>query len=176
MARPSSLTPERPLVVIVMGVSGSGKTTVGTALAARLGVPYADGDDFHAPDNVAKMARGEALTDADRAPWLQAIASWLRGHARGGAVVSCSALRRAYRDVLSAAVPSAIYLHLTGSEALLRQRASARRGHFMPVSLLHSQHATLEPLASDERGVVLDVARTPHALIDAFLDLARALG
>ncbi|MET0341127.1 MAG: gluconokinase [Polyangiales bacterium] len=168
----------RPLVVVVMGVSGSGKTTVGEALAAHLSVPYADGDDFHSEANVAKMARGEALTDVDRAPWLAAIAAWMRAHGEhggSGAVVSCSALRRAYRDVLSAAAPAAIYLHLTGSEDLLRERVSGRRGHFMPASLLRSQLDALEPLAPDERGVALDVARTPDALVAAFVDFARAL-
>ena len=134
---------ERARLVVVMGVSGAGKTTVGTALAARLGVPYADGDGFHAPDSVAKMARGEPLDDVDRVPWLDAIADWLRAHADRGAVVSCSALRRAYRARLSAAAPATTYLHLTGSDALCPACEHAAR----PLHAVHGRLALVPRVA-----------------------------
>lgn len=150
-----------------MGVSGTGKSLIGSMLATRLGLPFADADDFHTPENIAKMARGEPLDDADRAPWLATLAGWLAEHGRTGAVLSCSALKRAYRDVLRRGAPAARFLHLTGDAALLGERIAQRSGHFMPASLLASQLATLEPLAADERGLVLDVHATPEALVEA---------
>ncbi|PRX44172.1 gluconokinase [Prauserella shujinwangii] len=144
-------------VIVVMGVAGSGKTTVGTALAAMLGVPYAEADDFHSPANIAKMSAGVPLTDADRMPWLRAIARWIGAHTHGGGVVTCSALKRRYRDVLRAGGP-AWFLHLHGDRDLLARRLTARRGHFMPVALLDSQLADLEPLEPDEPGRTVDIA------------------
>jgi gluconokinase len=139
--------------IVVMGVSGSGKTTVGLALAARLGLPYADGDAFHSAANVAKMHSGIPLDDADRAPWLDAVGAWLAAH---DGVMSCSALRRAYRDHLRAFAPGAFFVQLNVDHARLQARLDAREGHFMPSSLLRSQLATLEPLAPDEKGELID--------------------
>ncbi|RSS97676.1 gluconokinase [Streptomyces sp. WAC05292] len=146
-----------------MGVAGTGKTTVGGLLAEALGVPFAEGDDHHPPVNVAKMTAGIPLDDEDRRPWLDAIAARLRERPPGtGAVVSCSALRRAYRDRLRAAVPEAVFVHLAGDRRLIRDRMAARTGHFMPAALLDSQFAALEPLGPDEPGAVVDVSGTPE--------------
>ena len=165
-----TISDARDAVVVVMGISGSGKTTIGTALAERLDVPYADGDGFHSAANIEKMSRGIPLDDSDRAPWLAAIAEWLRERqAEGGGVVSCSALRRAYRDVLTCAAPRAFYLRLSGSAALMGERVRVRSGHFMPVSLLASQLSLLEPLQHDERGLVVDVDAPVGTIIDACL-------
>jgi gluconokinase len=136
-----------------MGVTGSGKTTVGAALAQRLGVPFADADDFHSEANVAKMSAGVPLDDADRVPWLHAIGEWLAKSA--GGVVSCSALKRAYRDVLREHVPDVFFVHLDGDRETVRRRVAGRPGHFMPESLVASQFAALEPLGEGEHGVVL---------------------
>ncbi len=151
-----------PGPVVVMGVSGSGKTRIGTLLAARLGVTFVDGDDLHPPENVAAMAAGRPLDDALRAPWLDRVGSWLVEHPDG--VVACSALRRAYRDRLRSWSPGAVFVHLDGPVALVRSRMEGR-SHFMPPSLLGSQVATLEPLAEDEAGVVLDLALAPDELV-----------
>ncbi len=151
--------------VVVMGVSGAGKSTIGGRLAHALGVPFAEGDDFHPRANVAKMRAGEPLTDADRVPWLDSIAAWLAERAVGGGVVSCSALKRDYRDRLRAAAPDVLFLHLTASREELASRMSTRREHFMPASLLDSQLATLEPLAADERGIAVDATRAPADLV-----------
>jgi len=144
--------------VVVMGVTGSGKSTVGRLLAERLRVPYADADDFHPPANVAKMARGEPLGDADRAPWLAAVAAWIGARVRAGesAVVTCSALRRRYRDRLRLADAGLWILHLDVPRDVITARVAARPGHFMPPSLVESQFATLEPLRADEPGAVVD--------------------
>lgn len=159
------MTHHSPLLVVT-GVSGSGKTTVGAALARRLGVPFADADDFHPPHNIAKMSAGLPLTDHDRAPWLRAIGSWLAMHAAGGGVISCSALRRDYRDLLRTAAPAARFAHLAGDIEVVRGRVAARPGHFMPPSLVDSQFAALEPLGADEPGVTLDLRRTVGELVD----------
>jgi len=156
-----------PPLITVMGVSGSGKTTVGAALAQRLRVPFADGDDFHPPANVARMAAGIPLTDADRAPWLQTLAGWLREHDAVGGVISCSALRRDYRDVLRAGIGRTVFVHLDGSPEVVARRVEGRPGHFMPASLVRSQFATLEPLTPDERGLALDLDQPVDALVDA---------
>lgn len=157
-------------VVVVMGVSGSGKTTVGRALAARLGVPYAEADEFHSRSNIDKMTAGTALTDEDRWPWLRAIAGWIGERAAaGGGVVTCSALKRPYRDLLEAASTEVWFLHLDGSPALIATRIGARTGHFMPPALLNSQFADLEPLATDEPGLVLDVAAPAEELVESAL-------
>lgn len=156
-----------PLRVVVMGVSGAGKSTVGARLAARLGLPFADADDFHPPANVAKMSAGTPLTDADRWPWLDAIGAHLAA-SRHGAVVTCSALRRAYRDRLRAACPGVRFVHLAGARAVIAARQAARRDHFMPPALLDSQFATLEPPGADEADVVaLDVSDAPEAVARA---------
>lgn len=146
-----------PAHVVVMGVSGSGKTTIGERLAARLGWPFADADAFHPPANKAKMRGGTALEDADRWTWLAAIADWLAARASDGehGVVACSALKRSYRDRLRQAQARVRFVHLTAPVTVLARRMAGRSGHFMPQSLLPSQLATLEPLAPDEDGVIV---------------------
>lgn len=155
-----------PQVVVIMGVAGTGKTTIGPLLAARLDVPYAEGDDFHPPANIEKMTAGTPLTDDDRLPWLDAIGAWAHGRAGHGGVVSCSALKRAYRDRLRAAAPGVVFVHLTGGRALIEDRMSHRQGHFMPTALLDSQFATLQPLEPDEAGVAVDVAGSPEEITE----------
>jgi len=161
--------PPPPPLLTVMGVSGSGKTTVGAALAQRLHVPFADADDVHPPGNVAKMAAGIPLDDADRLPWLQRVGAWLAAHAEGGGVVSCSALRRSYRDVLREAAPTQFFVHLAGSPGVVACRVQGRPGHFMPAGLVDSQFAALEPLGPDENGVTLDLDRTVDELVEAVI-------
>jgi gluconokinase len=153
-----------PHVVVVMGVAGTGKTTIGPLLAARLGVPYAEGDDFHPEANIARMTAGIPLDDDDRWPWLDAIGAWAHGRAELGGVVSSSALKRSYRDRLRAAAPGIVFVHLTGDRELIEDRMANRRGHFMPTALLDSQFATLQPLQPDERGVAVDVSGTPEEI------------
>ncbi|MYR07892.1 gluconokinase [Gordonia sp. SID5947] len=155
-----------------MGVSGCGKSTVGRALADRLDVPFVDGDDLHPESNIAKMAAGHPLDDADRLPWLDEVGTWLADHADGG-VASCSALRRAYRDVLRAHEPTVWFLHLDGSADLIARRQAHRPGHFMPASLLTSQFATLQPLGDDEQGLTADVARDVDDLVAAAVETLR---
>lgn len=166
MSEPTRL--RRPLVV-VMGVAGSGKTTVGQALAEHLGVEYADADDFHSPASVAKMSSGHPLDDDDRAPWLVAIGRWLAEHDDRGAVVGCSALRRRYRDVLRAAAPRLEVLHLAGDPAVVTQRVAERPGHFMPSSLVTSQLETLEPLEPDEAGYAFDLTAPVDDIVADFI-------
>ena len=158
-----------PPLVVVMGVSGSGKSTVGAALAQRLRVPFADADDFHPPANIAKMSAGQALDDEDRGPWLDAIGAWLHEHRRGGGVISCSALKRAYRDRLRDHAPDVVLLHLHGEREVIARRQASRPGHFMPASLLESQFRTLEALEADERGVVIDVDQSVDAIVDQYV-------
>jgi gluconokinase len=157
-------TQSAPPVVVVMGVAGTGKTTVGRLLAERLGVPYAEGDEFHPPANIAKMSAGTPLDDEDRAPWLDLIGAWAHERRGTGGVVSCSALKRVYRDRLRAAAPGLFFVHLSGERDLIERRMTARKGHFMPRSLLDSQFAALEPLAADETGVVVDLSGTPDEI------------
>lgn len=152
--------------VVVMGVSGCGKSTVGQALAARLGVPFIEGDALHPGANVAKMAAGVPLTDDDRRDWLAAIATQLAESATTGAVVACSALKRRYRDQLRAAAPGLRLVHLAGPEPLLARRLAARSGHYMPPSLLPSQLATLEPPALDEHALILDITEPAGQLAE----------
>jgi gluconokinase len=152
-----------------MGVSGSGKTTIGTALAARLERTFAEGDDFHSEANVAKMSRGEPLTDADREPWLAALAEWIASHdrARRSTVLTCSALKRRYRESLLAAAPrNVVFIHLAAPREALLERMRKRKGHFMPPELLDDQLAALEPLGADEPGITLDAAAPPPAIIE----------
>ncbi|WP_432077140.1 gluconokinase [Streptomyces wuyuanensis] len=164
-----------PHVVVVMGVAGTGKTTVGSLVAEALGVPYAEGDDFHPADNIAKMSAGIPLDDADREPWLDAIGRWAHGRAGLGGVVSCSALKRIYRDRLRAAAPDVEFLHLTGDRALIEHRMAERKGHFMPTALLDSQFATLQPLQDDEAGVAVDVSGSPQEITERAVAALRRL-
>ncbi|MEE2855048.1 MAG: gluconokinase [Actinomycetota bacterium] len=154
-----------PAPVVVMGVSGSGKSTVGAALARRLRVPFVDADTLHPPANIAKMTAGEPLDDDDRYPWLERVGDWLAAH-RDGGVASCSALKRAYRDQLRAHCPGVTFLHLSGSAELIGGRLAARTAHFMPAALLRSQLDTLEPLGPDEAGMILDIGPDVDAIVD----------
>lgn len=157
--------------LVVMGVCGSGKSTLGLALAERLRLPYADADDFHPAANVVKMSAGTPLTDDDRAPWLEAIGTWL-AERPSGAVVSCSALRKTYRDALRRNAPDARFVHLAGDSEVISRRVAGRQDHFMPASLIESQQQLLEPLADDEAGVTLDLER---ALDDLLTHVTAAL-
>lgn len=166
----SPITPEdtAATALVVMGVSGSGKTTIAALLAGRLGWEFADGDDFHPPANVEKMRAGTPLTDDDRRPWLEAIAGWiggLRGQRRHG-VVACSALRRAYRDLLGAGAADVRLVYLAGDEALIGRRQAARHGHFMPTSQMRDQFATLEEPTTEERAITVSVANAPAVIVD----------
>lgn len=152
-------------LVVVMGVSGSGKSTVGALLAERLGVRFADADDLHPASNVAKMASGEALVDDDRWPWLEAVGETLAA-ASAGLVVACSALKRSYRDVIRASAPDTVFVHLHGSRELLAERLGARKGHFMPSSLLDSQLETLEEPGIDE-GFIVSIDQNPESAVEA---------
>jgi gluconokinase len=154
--------------IVVMGVTGCGKSVVGTALAQRLDVPFADADDLHSAADVAKMAAGEPLDDADRYPWLQRVGRWLARHDDGG-VMSCSALKRRYRDQLRRHCPDVGFLHLTGARELIACRQAERTDHFMPAALLQSQFDILEPLEPDENGVTIDVSTDVDAIVDAYL-------
>ena len=153
----------RPLKVVIMGVSGCGKSTVGQLLARELGAHFIDGDHLHPAVNIAKMKAGQALTDQDRAPWLNVIGQELSA-APYTTIIACSALRRAYRDQIRAAAPDSTFIHLHGTKELLAARLTARPGHFMPASLLDSQLATLEPLQQGERGKLFDIAKHPAAI------------
>lgn len=163
---------EQNTAVIVMGTTGSGKTTVGEKLAERLGWPFEEGDSLHPPENIAKMSAGQALTDADRWPWLERIGAWIDDQARAGhsVVVSCSALKRSYRDLLRRNRHGVVFVHLDGTKSELADRLSHRRGHFMPPSLLDSQLADLQPLQPDEPGVKLNIEGQPEQIVDAALD------
>jgi len=153
------------MIVVVMGVSGSGKTTVGSALAARLGCEFLDGDDWHPPENVARMAAGVALTDEDRRPWLDRLNAMLRQRAaRGeGAVLACSALKQSYRDRLAAGLDRCEFVFLHGAYDLIRERLAARKHRYMPASLLESQFATLEPPV---QAIAVDVAQSPESCVE----------
>lgn len=168
--------------VFVTGVSGSGKSTIGSLLAARLGWPFLDADDLHPLANIEKMSAGIALDDADRAPWLEAVgraadhaasAAGEAGGGAGGVVVACSALRRVYRDLLAAECAGAYFVQLLGGPELLAQRLSARVDHFMPPALLGSQLSVLEPLGADENGLAIGVASAPAEVVET---IAGALG
>ena len=161
--------------VVVMGVSGCGKSHVGAALAAHLGCGWRDGDDLHPAANLAKMRAGQPLEDADRWPWLDRVAETLRAEAP--LVIGCSALRRTYRDRIRAGAGGPVaFVHLAGSKALIGARMAARQGHFMPPALLDSQFATLEPPAPEEGALALDVAATPEALVAAAAGWLRRQG
>ena len=159
--------------VVVMGVSGSGKSTVAAGVAEELGWTFAEADEFHPPANIAKMTSGVPLDDADREPWLRDLAAWMAGHAADGrdTVITCSALKRSYRDLLRADVDAlagehrVVFAHVHAPVEVIAERMSGRSGHFMPQSLLQSQVETLEPLAADEDGLDLDARRAPEEIV-----------
>jgi gluconokinase len=165
--------------LVVMGVSGSGKTTVATEVARRLGWEFTEGDDHHPKANVEKMAAGHPLDDDDRRPWLEDLAAWIGGHEAEGrsCVLTCSALKRRYRDLLRNGHPSVFFAHVSGPQELITERVSHRAGHYMPPSLVPSQFATLEPLADDEPGRVVPAVGSPDQVVDELLaDLERDRG
>lgn len=158
-------------MLVVMGVSGSGKTTVAALLAGRLGWEFGDADTWHSPASVAKMHGGTPLTDEDRWPWLASIAAWIdatRATRRHG-VLACSALRRAYRDVLVGQRPDVRLVYLQGSHTLISERQAARRNHYMPASLVESQFATLEPPGLDEHPITVPVAPPAHDVVQIIM-------
>jgi len=153
--------------IVVMGVSGAGKSTVGRLIAAQLDCPFRDADSFHPTANIAKMSRGEPLTDDDRWPWLGAIAAWIGEHRAAGTtcVVTCSALKRIYRDIVTERQSADVRLvYLTGDFDLIDARLKARTGHFMPPGLLRSQFAALQEPAADERAITVSIDATPEAI------------
>lgn len=158
--------PHAPLVLVVMGVSGSGKSTVADLLARRLGWAFVDGDDFHSPENKAQMHAGHPLDDAARAPWLARIGAWIDARLEAGesGVIACSALKRAYRDVLVRGRPDVRIVYLEGSRELIAGRLAKRRDHFMAASLLDSQFAALEPPAPQENPITVGIEEGPEAL------------
>jgi len=161
-----------PTCIVVMGVSGSGKSTVAAGLVERLGWEFAEGDDFHPPANVEKMRSGTPLDDEDRWPWLRTLAGWIgeREQAGTSVVVTCSALKRVYRDLLRDGHPSVWFAHVTADRELLRERVEHRTGHYMPSSLLDSQLALLEPLQDDEPGAAISGAGAPEEVVAELLD------
>ena len=157
--------------LILMGVAGCGKTTAATNLHNALGRPVAEADDFHPEANIAKMSRGAPLTDEDRRPWLESLRAWMSEQADRGTrtIVTCSALKRSYRDLLAGAHGRVFFIHLVADEAALHERMGRREGHFMPPALLPSQFADLEPLADDEDGVTVTSRPTPEQTLEAIL-------
>lgn len=160
-----------PRHLVVMGVSGCGKSTTGAALAARLGWDLIEGDSFHPPANVARMKAGHPLNDDDRRPWLEALAAELAAREAAGrhAVLCCSALRRSYREILRKGAPGVWFVHVHGPRELLEERLGTREGHFFPPALLQSQLDTLEPLGPDEDGIVIDLALPVARQVDEIL-------
>ena len=169
---------DRPPIVVVMGVSGSGKTTLAKALAARLGWHFAEGDDFHSSANIARMRRGEALDDTDRAPWLDRIARWIeeQGAASETGVITCSALKRIYRDQLRRTCPQVVFVFCDPPIDELRRRTGLRTDHFMPGSLLDSQCAVLEKPGDDERALRLDGTGTAQNQWDTVIAWLQSAG
>jgi len=160
-----------PPVLVVMGVSGAGKSTIAKAVAERLGWRFLEGDELHPAANVAKMKSGRPLDDADRAPWLAAIAAWIDRQAQAGvpAIVACSALKRRYRQVLTDGRPFVRIVYAEGDRELIRARLEARKGHYFPPALLDSQFADLEPPGPDERPIIVDASRPLQAQVEAIL-------
>ncbi|MFB2594488.1 gluconokinase [Paracoccus sp. p4-l81] len=155
--------------IVIMGVSGCGKSSIGAGLSARLAVPYVDGDDLHPIENVDKMRAGIALTDDDRWPWLDRVAAVLAADAP--VIIGCSALRRAYRDRIRAGAGGPVrFVHLTGSRDIIAARMAARSGHYMPLTLLDNQFATLEAPTEDEAAITVDIDQPPAAMIDKILN------
>jgi gluconokinase len=170
-ARTGGIPAPGTTTVVIMGVTGTGKTTVMRALAKRLQWPSAEGDEFHSAANIEKMRGGHPLTDEDRWPWLEAIAAWIGERERAGesALVACSALRRAYRDLLRRGHASVWFAHLVAPADLLEDRMEHRPGHYMPVSLLASQLDTLEPLGADEPGIVVSTRSPVEELVEEII-------
>ena len=166
---------QSPLVIVLMGVSGSGKSTIGAALSQRLGWPFRDADSFHPPANIAKMRSGVPLNDDDRWPWLAAIAQWIDARCAAGTpgIVSCSALKRAYRSRIVGGRESVRLVYLNGDMGLIAQRLQARRDHFMPPSLLESQFAALEEPGTDEQPLVVSIALSPQRVVDTIIERLR---
>jgi carbohydrate kinase (thermoresistant glucokinase family) len=164
---PPAGSPVAPTIVVIMGVSGSGKSTVGAMLAARLRWEFTDGDWFHPASNVEKMHKGIPLTDDDRRPWLDAIAAWIDKTRRSGghSVLACSALKRRYRDVLIGDRPDVRLVFLKGDEALIARRIATRHEHFMPPGLLHSQFEALEEPTPDENPVIVSIEPSPREIV-----------
>ncbi|MGW2010248.1 gluconokinase [Streptomyces nigrescens] len=167
-----------PSVVVVMGVSGSGKSTVGRLLAQRLMVPFLEADDLHPAANRAKMAAGHPLDDEDRRPWLMSVADWIRRatHDGQGGVVACSALKHEYRDLFRQAGAGVWFLYLALDRATADRRVAGRMDHFMPARLLDSQYADLEPLRPDEPGLTVDAAADPRTIVDEAVRTVREIG
>jgi carbohydrate kinase (thermoresistant glucokinase family) len=161
--------------IVVMGPSGAGKSAIGTLLSEALALPFVDADDLHSTANVAKMAAGEPLTDADRQPWLDLVGRTMAA-AEGGVIVACSALRRDYRDRIRRSAPECVFVHLAGSREVLAGRMAEREGHFMPTTLLDSQLATLEPLEPDEAGLVVGIALRPAEIVARIVAELKTLG
>jgi gluconokinase len=154
--------------LVLMGVAGCGKSSVGAALSARMGIPYRDGDDLHPPENVAKMSRGEPLSDDDRWPWLALVGQALARDAP--LIIGCSALKRRYRDLITREAGAPVtFIHLSGSRAVIAARMKARQGHFMPPALLDSQFAALEPPTAAENAVTIDIDQSLDAIVAAIL-------
>ncbi|WP_325048543.1 gluconokinase [Galactobacter valiniphilus] len=173
------MAPSTPFHVVVMGISGSGKSTLAEALSEELGWPFAEADEFHPAANIAKMSAGTPLTDEDRWPWLRSIAGWMSEHAEAGtgSVVTCSALKRSYRELLETAAGRVVFLEVDADPAVIERRMNEREGHFMPASLLPSQIATLEPLEADEDGAHLANTGSVEELeASALAALTRLLG
>src|SRR5215471_12658554 len=171
LGSPSETSSAAPAILVVMGVSGSGKSTVGSLLALRLFWDFEDGDWFHPAANVEKMHNGIPLTDDDRWPWLQAIADWIDDTRRGGGhgVIACSALKRRYRDVLIGDRPDVRLVYLKGEETLIARRIATRHEHFMPESLLHSQFTALEEPGVDERPIIVSIEPPPRQIVEEVL-------
>ncbi|GAB3600652.1 gluconokinase [Microbacterium tumbae] len=165
----------RAVSMVVMGVQGTGKTTIGRMLGDRLGVPFIDGDDLHPARNIELMAAGTPLTDADREPWLHMVGEALADHADdGGLVIVCSALRRRYRDLIREHAADAYFVEPWGPIELIRERVGGREHQYMPATLLQSQFDTLEPLGADEDGIRVSVADTPEEIVGTVLEAYRS--
>lgn len=163
--------PQRATTIVVMGVSGTGKTTIAHEIVSRLGWDFAEGDDFHPAANVAKMASGQPLDDTDRWPWLAALGGWIstQHHAGRSSVVTCSALKRSYRDVLRDGHRGVWFAHVSAPGTVLAERLEHRQGHYMPSSLLQSQLANLQPLQPDEAGITVAGDQSPHDVVNDIL-------
>ncbi|VTU32240.1 Thermoresistant gluconokinase [Variovorax sp. SRS16] len=168
MSRPVA----KPVVLVLMGVSGCGKTTVAAILAGRLGWPFEEGDALHPPSNIEKMKAGHPLNDEDRAPWLEKVAGWVDERLDAGAsgIITCSALKRAYRDVIGRRGAGVEFVYLAGSRETIAARLAARHGHFMPPSLLDSQFADLEEPTADEPAMRVDIGPAPSAIAQIIVD------